>query len=382
VVCVSRLAGGGRACAAVCPSFQGDTKMGGAGKSTECRRPLHFTVPTTDRRLKVEVLDLVDQRVNAVIAQVGLTDPITCPHDHPCSMTLPKGTLALSFGTGGATGTTGPAPAGAQGPAPPPKVRIGAPPSDALAAAAQAANQAVAGTLETSPPITRGPQVAFQGATGCSKASLNWGDNVGLHGPYTTANLAAVGPGSTAYSATRENILSLWEYGFEVLHNKKNGRYYSTPVVRESKLTNPPSMQPEDYQNSQDAAFQGSSCESPGDYVIAATVHTHPISNSFPDNFTPQDFNQSVAQRAAEGNDFEKILVINARTGALHIFTPVAGDQAIPDPPTSAIATEFSDQWHCFADRAPTRGVYSDSKFTPSPQVAISSTPCTPPPKQ
>jgi hypothetical protein len=55
VVCARPFLGGGSSCASVCMSFEGDTKLGGKLKSTECKRPLHVVLPATDRRMQVVV---------------------------------------------------------------------------------------------------------------------------------------------------------------------------------------------------------------------------------------------------------------------------------------------------------------------------------------
>jgi len=63
-----------------------------------------MTLPAKDLRMQIQVLEMDNvesssPRVHAVIAQVGVTDPATCPHEKPCKMDMPKGSLVLSFST-------------------------------------------------------------------------------------------------------------------------------------------------------------------------------------------------------------------------------------------------------------------------------------------
>jgi hypothetical protein len=339
ILCARPLQGGSSTCAAVCMSFQGDTKLGGKLKSNECQRPLHLVLPANDRRLAVEVSDmnsvLGQLRFHALIARFGVTDPSTCPDTKPCEMAMPKGTLALSFTT-----------------LPGPQVAI--------------ANAAAPGKCQ--PPTTQWPD-----------------PQSGLHGPYVSVEDAMqLDPaGGIAWALTAGA-----EYGFYIVRDQtqKSGGYYTTPPVQSSQppgtLTTP-RVTVDDYNKSLAKAFIGS-CANPKNFQIAATVHTHP--QPFPgetllgfiDNFSEPDFNQAIkaqkipvppagtfpvckAQPSPPRSPFEKIVMINEHDGVVRTFTAQTDDSAIPDDQISSFSliVRFNSLWNCYAKRVTVIGHYN-----------------------
>jgi hypothetical protein len=336
VVCARPFLGGGSSCAPVCMSFEGDTKLGGKLKSTECKRPLHVVLPATDRRMQVVAYDMSNVpgslRIHAVMARVGVTDPATCPDAKPCEMPMQKGSLVLSFATASGTG--------------------------APAAAAPTSGK-------------------------CQQPSTAWPDSAsGLHGPYASVDYAMAHDqaGGIAWASTASA-----EYGFVIVRDRRerSGGYYTTPPVVSSQpagaLTTP-RVTREDYENSLAKAFIGS-CENKANFYIAATVHTHPLPIpgeqllGFIDNFSEPDFNQAIsatkvpvpgagtspvcktldtaaATKSAARNEFEKIVMINENDDKVRTFTAQTGDRVIPDDQISSFSliVRFNKLWQCYSD--------------------------------
>ncbi|MBL8270113.1 MAG: hypothetical protein JNL55_27195 [Steroidobacter sp.] len=346
-VCMRPFAGGDRSCTSVCVDLQGDATLGGDGKSTACRRSLRVTLPAQDPRLQIEVLEMDNvestPRVHAIIAQVGVTDAAACPHAKPCRMDLPTGPLVLSF----ATQSVKPAQAS-------PTVQ-----TDAAA---------------SSPPAN------------CEPPSRSWTDwNKGLHGPYKSADEAMVSDaaGAQAWRNTGPRA-TLWgvkdvEWGFVILRDRRDGtKYYTTPPVRSSSQTSQPKLQWVDYLASLGKAFDGS-CARIQDFIIAANVHTHPLSPFWGlipsiNNFSMNDFAQAIQlknkyyppdntdvirigstdhriQTRLLVPDLERIYMINANDGIVFTFAPRSGDPKIEDSQivTDAVAVLYNEIWRKYA---------------------------------
>lgn len=374
MVCMRPFPGGIRSCTSVCVDLQGDTTLGGSGKSTACRRPLRVTLPATDRRMQIEVLEMdnVDSspRVHAVIAQVGVTDPATCPHEKPCKIDTPKGALVLSFSTRSRTGAA---------------ANVGSAGQMATSAQTAAANDAAAitqmdatpqtgtGTLATrtaqTTPTTQTDAAAASPPPGCVPPSRRWTNpDSGLHGPYPTAHDAMWygGAGRIAFDKIREKTFyTQAEWGFVIVRDRRDPtKYYTTPPVPSSvpwSLSEPPKMQWTDYIASLGKAFDGS-CARIRDFLIAANAHVHPYPGVWGledtiDNFSMADFSQAVQIKNKYGfsasgpyenvligstgymvktqdlvPDLEAIYMINERDSRIYLFVPRLGDPEIkPD---------------------------------------------------
>jgi hypothetical protein len=334
-LCAHPYLGGERVCASICWSFEGDAKLGGRLKSKECQRPLHLVLPASDRRMRIEVTDmnnvLGQPQFHATIAQVGLTDPSTCPDAKPCELVMPKGSLVLSF---------------------------------TLAA-------------------TTAPAAAAPGSGKCQEPSTQWPhQQSGLHGPYTSVEDAMNrdAAGGLAFQWTDSA-----EYGYLIVRDRtqKSGGYYTTPPALSSQLPGPfitPRVTQEDYERSLANAFAGS-CANAENFYIAATVHTHPPPVlgeqllAFIDNFSEPDFNQAIratkvpvpsagtapvcktltsaaAASSAAPSAFEKIVMIDKNDGKVRTFTAQSGDRVIPDDQISSISliVRFNQLWQCYSN--------------------------------
>jgi hypothetical protein len=290
MVCARPLAGGKPTCTRVCWDLQGDTKLGGKLRSQECRLPLRVRLPAANHGMQLEVLEMDEvggrPQVHATIARnIAVTDPLTCPHEKPCEMKLAKGSLVLSFGTQHRT-------------------------------AAESA-------------------AAIEPKAGCTAPSRDWGnlataaDLKGLHGPYASVEEAMRLDWAGYYAwVLTDNA----EFGFLIGRDKRQpvGGYYTTPPVRSTDTSwNHPRLLWKDYMTSRDRALSGS-CQSADDFVLVATVHTHPLpllgswTPCFLDNFSMADFTQATQ---LFGPGFEEIVMINLRDRKVRVFAPQAGDK-------------------------------------------------------
>ena len=328
MVCVRPLAGGKPTCTGVCRDLQGDTKLGGKLRSQECRLPLRVRLAAANHGMQLEVLEMDEvggrPQVHAIIARnIGVTDPRTCPHEKPCEIKLPKGSLVLSFGTERRT-------------------------------AAEAA-------------------AAIEPQGGCAAPLRDWGkpatadDLTGLHGPYSSVEEAMQRDGAGYYAWV---LTDHAEFGFLIVRDKRRpvGGYYTTPPVRSTGTSWNPAKAPlvlwKDFMTSRDRAFSGS-CRSADDFVLAATVHTHPLplfgslEPCFIDNFSMADFTQAIQLL---GPGFEKIVMINLRDRKVRSFTPQTGDRPFSQADLSSECGRNDPEnplWPGYARRVRVIGHYS-----------------------
>jgi hypothetical protein len=346
VVCARPFLGGSSSCAPVCMSFEGDTKLGGKLKSTECKRPLHLVLPATDQRMQIQVYDMNNVpgqlRIHAVMARVGVTDPATCPDAKPCEMPMQKGSLVLSFAT--ASGTSAPA------------------------AAAPTSGK-------------------------CQQPSKQWANldsPSGLHGPYSSVE-DAMGHDEAGGIAWANTATAEWGYVIVRDGGQKSGGYYTTPPLHSSSDSGvgiTPRFTWDNYESSFAKAFVGM-CANKANFYIAATVHTHPLPIpgeqllGFINNFSEPDFNQAIQKTNVAGppaslfceadtssqtaptssaapSGFEKIVMINENDGNVRTFTAQAGDSVIPNDQISSISlfVRFNHLWRCYANRVKVIGQY------------------------
>jgi len=306
MVCARPLAGGARTCTSVCWDVQGDTKLGGDLRSEECRRPLRVALPREDPRMEVDVFEMdkvgYQLRQHALIAHVGVTDPSACPHERPCEQAMPKGSLVLSFSI----------------------QRAG---------------------LPTPSPLSN------PSPSNCEAPSTKWpwpdrdvNPPSGMHGPYASIEDAMKRDGAPVLALALTGT-GKSEFGFLILRDRrqKDGGYYTTPPVRSSQDPNTvarPLLTWNDYIASWRNAIT-SACESYDNYIIVASVHTHPqcrVEFSWDvcfrdDSFSATDFNHAIKPNAPavirDYLHFEKILMINANDRALRKFEPLATDEPI-----------------------------------------------------
>jgi hypothetical protein len=334
MVCVRPLAGTDRdfSCTSVCRNLQGDARLGGRLKSEECRLPVHVTLRRKDPRMLVVVSEMDEVsgglRVHATIAQVGVEDPSGCPHDRPCEMAMPRGSLVLSFATD---------PPAASATAPTPEDPADPTPSPAILASIEPAASAA-----TEPAHSPRP-------SSCKLPSTIWNDGdlnppSGLHGPYATAE--------EAMKRDKAPVIALLltgtgksEFGFMILRDlrQSSGGYYTTPPVRSSQdpqTVGRPVILWSDYIASWRDAIS-SACENENNFLIVASVHTHPqclVELSWDvcfrsDGFSATDFNHAIEPNPPaelQGRlRFEKIFMIHANDRKVRRFVPEAGDKPI-----------------------------------------------------
>jgi hypothetical protein len=331
-LCARPVRGGTPQCIDVCWDVQGDTKMGRRLASEECQRPLRVTLPPNDSRLQITVVE-VDRsgsgaQVHGVIAKnIVIDDPAKCRHDRPCEFGSAKGTLSLSFGT---------------------------------------ELQGTAGDLPTQPPA-----VAASNQSRCVPPSRQWSSDElnsksgGLHGPY--ASLSDVMRQDPAGGlALRLTGSGTSEYGYLILRDQRQpkGGYYTTPPVRSSQdptSVSKPMISGNDYLASWKRAFENS-CENIDQFVLAATVHTHPdprLSWTASNSFSADDFNQSISEKQ-RGAVFEKIFMINAADRKVRAFEPQATDALFSDweKGTASLVPQLVPKWHTYANRVQIIGSY------------------------
>jgi hypothetical protein len=332
MLCARQYGGGKPTCTAVCWDLQGDTKLGGSQRSKECQRPLRITLPAKEHRMQLRVSEMnrLGDRVweQAIIAEVGVTDPAACPHRKPCEMKLAKGSLVLSFGA-----------------------------------------ETPARSVATSPS-----------PKSCEQPSQTWSNGdlypqlKGLHGPYASVDAAVIEAGNYAWQRTGPVVKFMHtgtsEWGFLILRDKRQakGGYYTTPPVRSSvepSAGQPPRFPWDDYATSGEKALSGS-CETLANFTVAATVHTHPFPITwgwdpfFIDNFSMDDFNQGVQFKNYLPDDlknlmpdFEKIVMINARDRKVRTFSPLPGDRMFEDSEKSSlgILVQRNERYQRYAER-------------------------------
>lgn len=321
MVCARPMAGGNPKCTEVCWDLQGDTTRGAKLASVECKRPLRLKLPPNDPRVQIEVLEMNregnGQQVHAIIARnVTVADPGACPHTQPCEMALPKGTLALSFGT---------------------------------------QLQGTAGSLPSQPPAVAPPTTAR-----CLQPSTTWTSSEistqpkGLHGPYGTLN-DAMRLDSGGGLALQLTASGKSEYGYLILRDQRlaSGGYYSTPPVRSSQDPNTvgrPVVTGEDFMASWKKAFENS-CADIDQFGLVATVHTHPDMPSPSNNFSADDFNQAITEKK-RGPAFEKIFMISAIDRKVRVFEPRATDKEFNalELWTASSIPQLVPKWHRYAD--------------------------------
>jgi hypothetical protein len=146
----------------------------------------------------------------------------------------------------------------------------------------------------------------------------------GLHGPYASADAAALSVAQIALNITGQHECGLM-IGL-AMRVAKRGYYTTTPVCGESgdEFTG------DDYKRSFEKAFE-TSCEEVSNFAVAATVHTHPKSpvaaiDKRMDYFSMNDFSQAALQEAKE-SIFEKIYMISKLSRCVEAFVPKIGDR-------------------------------------------------------
>ena len=303
VVCARAPSGATRTCTQpVCWDLQGDTKRGGAGKSTECRRKLRLTLPARDTRLIVQVLEMDDdvgtQRLHEIIGGMEIADPAACTDAKPCVKATARGMLAVSFST---TSTLGP-------PAP----------------------------ATATPPRPQGSCTPSPNAADRLRGPYSTADEVLTRDPAGPLALLLTGPGAA-------------EYGYMILRDRQRGGYYATSPIRTSQTGTScwqrPMIQWPDYAKSVDNAI-AASCASLDDFVVAADVHTHPNCVTASNSFSATDFNHAVEFKTnpppeiAKYLQLEKIFMISDADHKVRMFTPRSDDE-----PLSAYDIFISDQF-------------------------------------
>lgn len=298
-------------CAPVCVDLQGDSTIN--AESTACQRPLEIALPVGDPRMVVEIREMDDQQLHALIARnVMVADPTQCPDAQPCRFEVSQGRtpLVLSF----TTETVG---------------RLGPPPPARRNPPRPAANQA----RPSPPPARCQPSQTWSATEQATPA--------GLHGPYPSVDGAAKEDSASvlAFNGTYRSPTES-EYGFLIVRDQRQaaGGYYTTPPVggtAKADATARPQFSVTDYQTSLDKAF--GTCDYIKHFAVAATVHTHP-NRWYPSNsFSADDFTQAGELKRLFPAVFEKIVMINAKDRKIRTFAP-----DVNDPPFSSFGTSVT----------------------------------------
>ena len=167
-----------------------------------------------------------------------------------------------------------------------------------------------------------------------------------LRGPYPSIDtlMQCDGVGPHALLVTGSGTA---EYGFVILRDRRQptGGYYATSPVRSSQPANPsceerPMVLPEDFWASWKGAIEAAHVHG-DDYVLAATVHTHPSCPMASNSFTATDFNQAIGlKNAPPPVQLEKIVMINANDRKVRTFEPRPDDR-----PFKPFGVEVSDRF-------------------------------------
>ncbi len=230
--------------------------------------------------------------------------------------------------------------------------------------------------VDTTLPPSRGP-------VHCEQPLVKWLGRqleptpAGLHGPYPTLDSAIQ---QDQPSRKTLQLTERFEYGFVILRDWRlpAGGYYTTAPVSSSDpwytlLKRQPLMNGQDYSASLTGSFEGS-CEEAAEFVLVATVHSHP-DPGWPrvDNFSMQDFQQAVELRRSRprprsenwgGNPhptaLDAIVMLNRHGGCVHTFYPAEGDQPFTDEELEQSPRDATEgaRWKAFARRSPAGTCY------------------------